>query len=210
MKKIFFLLVAMALVVGPLAAQTKNETIDKLVNIGVANGEVSVSDVEMLFPELVSTTYVLESKDAKRAAQTKEAKVVNYEKLLMIVVNAVKSQNAMTVSDESSLLSSVKRGDIEFREETATVTKTEFEKGVSPKSAPRMITKIESVSRIQTDLATLEARFPELVKSNYAMESRAKRSPRMIESKSLNVAKAATTLLQELKAEAKRNSVAGL
>lgn len=206
----FFFLVAIALVIAPLAAQTKNETLDKLVNIGVANGEANVGDVELLFPELVSTTYVLENKDVKRATQTKEVKAVNYEKLLLMVVNAVKSQNAMTVSDESSLLSSVKRGDIEFREEMATVTKTEFEKGVSPKSAPRMMTTSESVSRIQTDLAALEARFPELVKSNYAMESRAKRSPRMIESKSLNVAKAATTLLEELKAEAKRNSVAGL
>jgi hypothetical protein len=210
MKKILFLFASLALIIAPLTAQSKNETLDKLVNIGIINGEVSVSDVEMLFPELVSKSYVIENTGTKRAAQTAEVKMLNHEKLLMLVVNTVKSHNALMISDESSLLSSVKSGEIEFREVTTSVTKTAFEKGVSPKVAPRMITTSENVTRVQTDLAKLEAQFPELVKSVYAMESRAKQSPIMTESKVLDVAKATAILLESLKAEVKKNSVAGL
>jgi hypothetical protein len=122
----------------------------------------------------------------------------------------VKSQPALTISDEASLLSSIKRGDVEFREVTSTAMKTEFEKSVSPKSAPRMISTTESKTRVQTDLAKLEARFPELVKSTYAMQDRAKQSPIMTESKVLNAEKATAMLLEALKAEVKKNSVAGL
>lgn len=210
MKKLLFLFASLVLTLAPLNAQLKNETLDKLVNIGVTNGEVNVSDVETLFPELVATTYALKDAGSKRAAQTVEVKTVNHEKLLMLIVNAVKSQSALSISDESSLLSSLKRGEIDFREVKASVTKTELEKSVSPKSAPRMKTTSESVTRIQTDLAKLEARFPELVKSIYTMESRAKKSPIMAESKVLDVAKATSMLIESLKAEVKRNSVAGL
>ncbi|MFQ3599509.1 MAG: hypothetical protein SNJ55_05345 [Chloroherpetonaceae bacterium] len=210
MKKLLFLFASLTLTLAPLNAQPKNETLDKLVNIGVTNGEVSVSDVEMLFPEWVSKTYTIENAGTKRAPQTVQVKTVNHEKLLMLIVNAVKSHNALRISDEASLLSSVKRGEIDFREVTASVTKTEFEKGVSPKSAPRMKTTSESATRVQTDLAKLEARFPELVKPVYAMESRTKQSPVMTESKVLDVAKATTTLLESLKAEVKKQSVAEL
>jgi hypothetical protein len=86
----------------------------------------------------------------------------------------------------------------------------EFEKNVSPKSAPRMISTSESITRVQTDLAKLEARFPELVKPMYAMESRVKQSPIMTESKVLNTEKATVMLLEALKVEVKKNSVAGL
>lgn len=210
MKKLLFLFASLSLVVVSLTAQPKNQMLDKLVDIGITNGEVSVSDVEMLFPELVSKSYVIEHAGTKRAAQTVEVKTLNHEKLLMLVVNAVKSQSALNISDESSLLSSVKSGEIEFREVTTSVTKTAFEKGVSPKVAPRMITTSENATRVQTDLAKLEAQFPELVKSVYAMESRAKQSPRMTESKTLDAAKATAMLLESLKAEVKKNSVAGL
>jgi len=210
MKKLLALVAIVALIIAPTTAQTKNETIDKLVNIGITNGEVNVSDVETLFPELISKTYVLETVGTKRSAQTKEVKAINHEKLLMMIVNAVKSQPALTISDEASLLSSVKRGDVEFREVTSTAMKTEFEKSVSPKSAPRMISTTESKTRVQTDLAKLEARFPELVKSTYAMQDRAKQSPIMTESKVLNAEKATAMLLEALKAEVKKNSVAGL
>ena len=210
MKKLLFLFATLALVIAPLTAQPKNQMLDKLVNIGITNGEVSVSDVEMLFPELISKSYVIEHAGTKRAAQTVEVKTLNHEKLLMLVVNAVKSQSSLNISDESSLLSSVKSGEIEFREVTTAVTKTAFEKGVSPKVAPRMITTSENATRVQTDLTKLEAQFPELVKSVYAMESRAKQSPRMTESKTLDAAKATAMLLESLKAEVKKNSVAGL
>lgn len=210
MKKLLALVAIVALIIAPTTAQTKNETIDKLVNIGITNGEVNVSDVETLFPELISKTYVLETVGTKRSAQTKEVKAINHEKLLMMIVNAVKSQPALTISDEASLLSSVKRGDVEFREVTSTAMKTEFEESVSPKSAPRMISTTESKTRVQTDLAKLEARFPELVKSTYAMQDRAKQSPIMTESKVLNAEKATAMLLEALKAEVKKNSVAGL
>jgi hypothetical protein len=210
MKKLLALFATIALIIAPITAQPKNETLDKLVNIGITNGEVNVSDVETLFPELISKTYVLETVGTKRSAQTKEVKAINHEKLLMMIVNAVKSQPALTISDEASLLSSVKRGDVEFREVTSTATKTEFEKSVSPKSAPRMISTTESKTRVQTDLAKLEARFPELVKSTYAMQDRAKQSPIMTESKVLNAEKATAMLLEALKAEVKKNSVAGL
>jgi len=210
MKKLLALVAIVALIIAPITAQPKNETIDKLVNIGITNGEVNVSDVETLFPELISKTYVLETVGTKRSAQTKEVKAINHEKLLMMIVNAVKSQPALTISDEASLLSSVKRGDVEFREVTSTAMKTEFEKSVSPKSAPRMISTTESKTRVQTDLAKLEARFPELVKSTYAMQDRAKQSPIMTESKVLNAEKATAMLLEALKAEVKKNSVAGL
>jgi len=210
MKKLLALVAIVALIIAPITAQPKNETLDKLVNIGITNGEVNVSDVETLFPELISKTYVLETVGTKRSAQTKEVKAINHEKLLMMIVNAVKSQPALTISDEASLLSSVKRGDVEFREVTSTAMKTEFEKSVSPKSAPRMISTTESKTRVQTDLAKLEARFPELVKSTYAMQDRAKQSPIMAESKVLNAEKATAMLLEALKAEVKKNSVAGL
>jgi hypothetical protein len=210
MKKLLALFATIALIIAPITAQPKNETLDKLVNIGITNGEVNVSDVETLFPELISKTYVLETVGTKRSAQTKEVKAINHEKLLMMIVNAVKSQPALTISDEASLLSSVKRGDVEFREVTSTAMKTEFEKSVSPKSAPRMISTTESKTRVQTDLAKLEARFPELVKSTYAMQDRAKQSPIMTESKVLNAEKATAMLLEALKAEVKKNSVAGL
>jgi len=210
MKKLLALVAIVALIIAPITAQPKNETLDKLVNIGITNGEVNVSDVETLFPELISKTYVLETVGTKRSAQTKEVKAINHEKLLMMIVNAVKSQPALTISDEASLLSSVKRGDVEFREVTSTAMKTEFEKSVSPKSAPRMISTTESKTRVQTDLAKLEARFPELVKSTYAMQDRAKQSPIMTESKVLNAEKATAMLLEALKAEVKKNSVAGL
>ena len=210
MKKLLALVAIVALIIAPITAQPKNETLDKLVNIGITNGEVNVSDVETLFPELISKTYVLETVETKRSAQTKEVKAINHEKLLMMIVNAVKSQPALTISDEASLLSSVKRGDVEFREVTSTAMKTEFEKSVSPKSAPRMISTTESKTRVQTDLAKLEARFPELVKPMYAMESRVKQSPIMTESKVLNAEKATAMLLEALKAEVKKNSVAGL
>lgn len=210
MKKLLALVAIVALIIAPITAQPKNETIDKLVNSGITNGEVNVSDVETLFPELISKTYVLETVGTKRSAQTKEVKAINHEKLLMMIVNAVKSQPALTISDEASLLSSVKRGDVEFREVTSTAMKTEFEKSVSPKSAPRMISTTESKTRVQTDLAKLEARFPELVKSTYAMQDRAKQSPIMTESKVLNAEKATAMLLEALKAEVKKNSVAGL
>ena len=210
MKKLLALFATIALIIAPVTAQPKNETLDKLVNIGITNGEVNVSDVETLFPELISKTYVLETVGTKRSAQTKEVKAINHEKLLMMIVNAVKSQPALTISDEASLLSSVKRGDVEFREVTSTAMKTEFEKSVSPKSAPRMISTTESKTRVQTDLAKLEARFPELVKSTYAMQDRAKQSPIMTESKVLNAEKATAMLLEALKAEVKKNSVAGL
>ncbi len=210
MKKLLALIAIVALIIAPITAQTKNETLDKLVNIGITNGEVNVSDVETLFPELVSKTYVLETLGAKRATQTREVKSINHEKLLMMMVNAVKAHPALNISDEASLLSSVKRGDVEFREVTSTTTRTEFEKSVSPKSAPRMINTTESVMRVQTDLAKLEARFPELVKTTYAMQERAKQSPVMTESKVLNAEKATAMLLEALKAEVKKNSVAGL
>ncbi len=210
MKKLLFLFASLALTLAPLNAQPKSEMLDKLINIGVTNGEVNVSDVEMLFPELVSTTYALESAGTKRAPQTVGVKTVNHEKLLMMIVDAVKSHNALTISDEASLLSSVKRGEIEFREVKASVTKTEFENGVSPKSAPRMKTTSESVMRVQTDLSKLQSQFPELVKPVYAMESRTKQSPVMTESKVLDAAKVTAVLLDALKAEVKRNSVAGL
>jgi hypothetical protein len=210
MKKLLALFATIALIIAPITAQPKNETLDKLVNIGITNGEVNVSDVETLFPELISKTYMLETVGTKRSAQTKEVKAINHEKLLMMIVNAVKSQPALTISDEASLLSSVKRGDVEFREVTSTAMKTEFEKSVSPKSAPRMISTTESKTRVQTDLAKLEARFPELVKSTYAMQDRAKQSPIMTESKVLNAEKATAMLLEALKAEVKKNSVAGL
>jgi|GEM_PF-3915828 len=210
MKKLLALFATIALIIAPITAQPKNETLDKLVNIGITNGEVNVSDVETLFPELISKTYVLETVGTKRSAQTKEVKAINHEKLLMMIVNAVKSQPALTISDEASLLSSIKRGDVEFREVTSTAMKTEFEKSVSPKSAPRMISTTESKTRVQTDLAKLEARFPELVKSTYAMQDRAKQSPIMTESKVLNAEKATAMLLEALKAEVKKNSVAGL
>lgn len=210
MKKLLALVAIVALIIAPITAQPKNETLDKLVNIGITNGEVNVSDVETLFPELISKTYVLETVGTKRSAQTKEVKAINHEKLLMMIVNAVKSQPALTISDEASLLSSIKRGDVEFREVTSTAMKTEFEKSVSPKSAPRMISTTESKTRVQTDLAKLEARFPELVKSTYAMQDRAKQSPIMAESKVLNAEKATAMLLEALKAEVKKNSVAGL
>ena len=210
MKKLLALVAIVALIIAPITAQPKNETLDKLVNIGITNGEVNVSDVETLFPELISKTYVLETVGTKRSAQTKEVKAINHEKLLMMIVNAVKSQPALTISDEASLLSSIKRGDVEFREVTSTAMKTEFEKSVSPKSAPRMISTTESKTRVQTDLAKLEARFPELVKPMYAMESRVKQSPIMTESKVLNAEKATAMLLEALKAEVKKNSVAGL
>jgi hypothetical protein len=210
MKKLLALFATIALIIAPVTAQPKNETLDKLVNIGITNGEVNVSDVETLFPELISKTYVLETVGTKRSAQTREVKAINHEKLLMMIVNAVKSQPALTISDEASLLSSVKRGDVEFREVTSTAMKTEFEKSVSPKSAPRMISTTESKTRVQTDLAKLEARFPELVKSTYAMQDRAKQSPIMTESKVLNAEKATVMLLEALKAEVKKNSVAGL
>ncbi len=210
MKKLLALVAIVALIIAPTTAQTKNETIDKLVNIGITNGEMNVSDVETLFPELVSTTYVIETLEAKRATQTREVKSINHEKLLMVIVNAVKSHPALTISDEASLLSSIKCGEIEFREATTTAMKTEFAKSVSPKSAPRMISTSESITRVQTDLAKLEARFPELVKPMYAMESRVKQSPLMTESKVLNTEKATTVLLEALKAEVKKNSVAGL
>ncbi len=210
MKKLLALVALVALIIAPITAQTKNETLDKLINIGIANGEVNVSDVEMLFPELVSKTYVLETLGAKRAVQTREVKAINHEKLLMVIVNAVKSHPALTISDEASLLSSVKRGEIEFREVTTTATRTEFEKNASPKSAPRMINTTESITRVQTDLDKLEARFPELVKPMYAMESRVKQSPIITESKVLNAEKATAILLEALKAEVKKNSVAGL
>jgi len=210
MKKLLALVAIVALIIAPITAQPKNETLDKLVNIGITNGEVNVSDVETLFPELISKTYVLETVETKRSAQTKEVKAINHEKLLMMIVNAVKSQPALTISDEASLLSSIKRGDVEFREVTSTAMKTEFEKSVSPKSAPRMISTTESKTRVQTDLAKLEARFPELVKPMYAMESRVKQSPIMTESKVLNAEKATAMLLEALKAEVKKNSVAGL
>jgi hypothetical protein len=210
MKKLLALFATIALIIAPITAQPKNETLDKLVNIGITNGEVNVSDVETLFPELVSKTYVIETLGAKRATQTREVKAINHEKLLMMIVNAVKSQPALTISDEASLLSSIKRSDVEFREVTSTAMKTEFEKSVSPKSAPRMISTTESKTRVQTDLAKLEARFPELVKSTYAMQDRAKQSPIMTESKVLNAEKATAMLLEALKAEVKKNSVAGL
>jgi hypothetical protein len=210
MKKLLALFATIALIIAPITAQPKNEMLDKLVNIGITNGEVNVSDVETLFPELISKTYVLETVGTKRSAQTREVKAINHEKLLMMIVNAVKSQPALTISDEASLLSSVKRGDVEFREVTSTAMKTEFEKSVSPKSAPRMISTTESKTRVQTDLAKLEARFPELVKSTYAMQDRAKQSPIMTESKVLNAEKATAMLLEALKAEVKKNSVAGL
>jgi len=210
MKKLLALFATIALIIVPITAQPKNETLDKIVNIGITNGEVNVSDVETLFPELISKTYVLETVGTKRSAQTKEVKAINHEKLLMMIVNAVKSQPALTISDEASLLSNVKRGDVEFREVTSTAMKTEFEKSVSPKSAPRMISTTESKTRVQTDLAKLEARFPELVKPMYAMESRVKQSPIMTESKVLNAEKATAMLLEALKAEVKKNSVAGL
>lgn len=73
--------------------------LDKLVDIGITNGEVSVSDVEMLFPELISKSYVIEHAGTKRAAQTVEVKTLNHEKLLMLVVNAVKSQVALNISN---------------------------------------------------------------------------------------------------------------
>jgi hypothetical protein len=210
MKKLLALVAIVALIITPMNAQTKNETLDKLVNIGITNGQVNVSDVETLFPELVSKTYVLETLGAKRATQTREVKSINHEKLLMMMVNAVKAHPALNISDEASLLSSVKRGEIEFREVTSTTTRTELEKSVSSKSAPRMINTTESVMRVQTDLAKLEARFPELVKPMYAMESRVKQSPLMTESKVLNAEKATAMLLEALKAEVKKNSVAGL
>lgn len=210
MKKLLALFAMFTLIITPMNAQLKNETINKLVNIGVTNGEVNASDIEMLFPELVSTTYTLENVGVKRATQTVEVKTVNHEKLLMLIINAVKSHNALNISDEASLLSSIKRGEIEFREVTTMATKTEFEKGVSPKSAPRMKTSSECVMRLQADLAKLEARFPELVKTMYVMESRAKQSPIITEFKTVDAAKATPMLLDALKAEVKRNSVAGL
>jgi len=71
MKKLLALVAIVALIIAPITAQPKNETLDKLVNIGITNGEVNVSDVETLFPEMVSKTYVIETVGTKRSAQTK-------------------------------------------------------------------------------------------------------------------------------------------
>jgi hypothetical protein len=194
----------------PAAAEPKNNLLEKLASLRVSNNQVSVGDVESLFPELVSSQFALEQLGAKQGVKRTEIKSVNHSKLLMLILDAICQKEGLKVSNDASLLASVKRGDIKFREAAISTTETKFAEQVSPKSAPRMSVSVKTESAIQTDVAALAARFPELVASKFYQVPQTKGSPKMIEEKSANVERIAAKLLEELQAEAKHNSIAGL
>lgn len=194
----------------PLTAKPKSELLDKLVSIRVVNNEINADDVESLFPEMVSKGFVLENLGSKQGAKSSEVKSVNYSKLLMSILNAIGSQERLKVSNNQSLLSSIKRGEVTFQEIITSNTLTKFRENVSPKSAPQMSRQTETTSTIQTDVATLQARFPELISTNLQQVSRVKQSPEMLEEKKVNLEKVVAKLLSELQEEAKHNSIAEL